>query len=836
MVISFLGTFNYLAYAFAQTQSASADDSITTTDTAIVDTATPVKVGDATVSSKFVIDNHFVDPDNNCEFCTRMVYTPGSQEEAGVAYKDDKLNLGNSQRIVFFARAEKTGEEVSFVAAGNGSSITSRIDTDIFPKIDFAVVTENVTLTNKWQRFQIGLNDTQLNDATYPFGIQLAGDSGQKQIFYVKGVTLDSKLAQDPLPTVSDSLNGTSSANTTALAVNAVAVEPLKVQIDANSTNSPAPATIEFKANSTGGLEPYSFSWNFGDGSNGTNVGKEILHTFTKPGDYNITLAAKDSGTPSQNAPAITLLTIALAANKTVVKPLTVQIDGNSTNSSAPAALAANSTIANSAVHNSEKDPTPKLELTNLDRRVTSSNISLITDANKTGEISIPKSNPPIAEDKSVTTDSNNEAYIALAGTARDNDAVTFDLVSQPSKGILVGFDKKTGTVTYIPNPSYSGSDSFTFKVIDIHNAESNVAQISVKVNPIRNTPPDVSDISTSTPSGEPLSIVLRGSGADKAEGLKFFLLSNPSHGKLSHLSNIDQMSARVTYTPNRGYSGNDVFQFNADDLSGRSSKVATVSVTVIPPSPALNSSPVSSSQSVKIEQNKRGHIALGGTDVDGYKLTYSIVTDPFHGKIIAFNSSTGKLTYKPDENFVGQDSFRFKVMDHNKLDSNIAKVSIRVTSAGVNPSSNSYVHPLTPDKALTTEDITRQLSPEPINHNPSANAGLDRAVYERTNDVTLKCTGKDPDGDALSYYWEQTAGQPVDLIGANSARPTFNAPDLDGDKVLRFEVTVTDVKGGQDTDDVKISIKDKDLVNSRLFQDQTQGHITVNQTFQQYR
>ena len=75
-------------------------------------TAIPVKVGDATTSSRLLIDNNFINPSNNCERCTRMVYTPGPQQEAGLAYKDDKLDLGNSQRIVFFAKGQPS-EQVS---------------------------------------------------------------------------------------------------------------------------------------------------------------------------------------------------------------------------------------------------------------------------------------------------------------------------------------------------------------------------------------------------------------------------------------------------------------------------------------------------------------------------------------------------------------------------------------------------------------------------------------------------------------------------------------------------------------------------------------------------
>ena len=103
------------------------------------------------------------------------------------------------------------------MAVGNETQVSSKNDTEIFAKINFSVVTDNVSLTNDWQRFEIGLNGTALSDATYPFGIQLVADSTQKQIFYIKGVTLDNKPAQNPLPTVYDSLNSTSINSTKLL-------------------------------------------------------------------------------------------------------------------------------------------------------------------------------------------------------------------------------------------------------------------------------------------------------------------------------------------------------------------------------------------------------------------------------------------------------------------------------------------------------------------------------------------------------------------------------------------------------------------------------------------
>ena len=79
-------------------------------------------------------------------------------------------------------------------------------------------------------------------------------------------------------------------------------------------------ATIEFGANATGGLAPYVYDLNFGDGSNSNNntsVNLNVSHTFDKAGNYTVTLAAKDSGIPSQNASANIVVTIGPTVNET---------------------------------------------------------------------------------------------------------------------------------------------------------------------------------------------------------------------------------------------------------------------------------------------------------------------------------------------------------------------------------------------------------------------------------------------------------------------------------------------------------------------------------------
>src|SRR5919112_747787 len=70
--------------------------------------------------------------------------------------------------------------------------------------------------------------------------------------------------------------------------------ELLTVGIISNSTEGVAPATFEFQANLTGGTEPYTYLWDFGDGSEESDE-QTVLHTFEEAGIYNVTLTATDT-------------------------------------------------------------------------------------------------------------------------------------------------------------------------------------------------------------------------------------------------------------------------------------------------------------------------------------------------------------------------------------------------------------------------------------------------------------------------------------------------------------------------------------------------------------
>jgi PKD repeat protein len=70
--------------------------------------------------------------------------------------------------------------------------------------------------------------------------------------------------------------------------------EPLTVEITSNDTEAIAPATFEFEANVTDGTEPYTYNWNFGDGSQESDE-ESVDHTFEEAGSYNASLTLTDS-------------------------------------------------------------------------------------------------------------------------------------------------------------------------------------------------------------------------------------------------------------------------------------------------------------------------------------------------------------------------------------------------------------------------------------------------------------------------------------------------------------------------------------------------------------
>ncbi len=77
-------------------------------------------------------------------------------------------------------------------------------------------------------------------------------------------------------------------------------VAPLSLEISADQITGTVPLTVSFAANPSGGVPPYSFEWDFGDGSSSTT--QNPTHTYPVAGTYTVTLdtTAADGRTMSK--------------------------------------------------------------------------------------------------------------------------------------------------------------------------------------------------------------------------------------------------------------------------------------------------------------------------------------------------------------------------------------------------------------------------------------------------------------------------------------------------------------------------------------------------------
>ena len=94
-------------------------------------------------------------------------------------------------------------------------------------------------------------------------------------------------------------------------------------------------------------------------------------------------------------------------------------------------------------------------------------------------------------------------------------------------------------------------------------------------------------------------------------------------------------------------------------------------------------------------------------------------------------------------------------------------------------------------------------------NDPPTADAGADQTVLEKSTVSLDGSNSHDPDDGIESYQWKQAAGQSVTFSDPTSARPTFEAPSFDdtGDKLLVFDLIVTDNGGLQSSDSTTVSV-----------------------------
>ena len=343
-----------------------------------------------------------------------------------------------------------------------------------------------------------------------------------------------------------------------------------------------------------------------------------------------------------------------------------------------------------------------------------------------------------------------------VLGNDSDPDFNSLTVATTPLRAPIGGTItlNANGNYTYMPTASFVGTDTVAYKVCD--NGIPTMCDttfIILEVRPVNvdgNQKPIANDDNTSTPANTPIIVSVKSNDFDPQGGVlgNPTLIGMPTGGTATVNAN-----GTVTFTPAPSYIGMATVQYQICD-NGMPVLCDTASINVnIYPDPNLpNLIPTAGADAVSTVKNTAvtGNVSTNDSDPNaGQILSFTRQTNPVNGTVVFLPN--GIYTYTPTTNFVGLDSFRYRVCD-NGLPSlcNTAVVYITVSNPIL---------------------LGTNLAPNAMKDNASTTAGIPVAINVKANDT-------DPNGQPLSN---------PEIIGA----PTGGTVTVNPDGTVTFTPTV---------------------------------------------
>jgi len=301
-----------------------------------------------------------------------------------------------------------------------------------------------------------------------------------------------------------------------------------------------------------------------------------------------------------------------------------------------------------------------------------------------------PSNDPPVAVDNASTTDEDTPVTIDVLANDSDVDGdsiFTSSILVGPTNGNVV--INPDGTTTYTPDPNYTGTDTFTYVITDIHGL-TDTAVVVVTIDPV-NDPPVALDNASTTDEDTPVTIDVLGNDSD-VDGDTIStasILVGPTNGSV-----VINPDGTTTYTPNPNYTGTDTFTYVITDTDGLTD-TAVVVVTIDP----VNDPPVAVDNAGTTDEDTPITIDVlaNDDDVDGDSIfTSSILVGPANGSVVI--NPDGTTTYTPDPNYTGTDTFTYVITATDGLTDTAIVV---ITIDPVNDP------PVAVDNASTTDEDT---------------------------------------------------------------------------------------------------------------------------------
>ena len=266
----------------------------------------------------------------------------------------------------------------------------------------------------------------------------------------------------------------------------------------------------------------------------------------------------------------------------------------------------------------------------------------------------VPVNDAPIALDDSAATLLNVSVVIAVQDNDSDidGDPLTTFSATAGNGSVTVNGD---GTITYLPNSGWCGTDTITYVVSD-GNGGMDTAIVVVDVACVNSPPVAVNDNVTTAP-GTSIAIDVLINDSDPDGDVIGVISVSALHG--SAILNGD---TSITYTPDSGFCGVDTVSYTiADGNGGTDDAIVIVNV----PCPNVPPTAVNDTAGVEMDAEVVIDILDNDGDPNGDPLT---VTDASANNGTVFINGDGTISYAPHAGFCGNDTITYTICDPGPL------------------------------------------------------------------------------------------------------------------------------------------------------------------------
>jgi large repetitive protein len=257
---------------------------------------------------------------------------------------------------------------------------------------------------------------------------------------------------------------------------------------------------------------------------------------------------------------------------------------------------------------------------------------------------------PPVANPSSATTNEDTPVVLPVLANDTDDDGnpLTVTAASAANGTVTILPD---GTVRYVPNPNFSGTDTVTYTISDGQGGTA-TSTVTVTVNPVNDVPVAVNDNAT-TPEDSPVTIPVLANDTD-ADGNPLTITAATSpNGTV-----VINPDGTITFTPNPNFNGPATITYTISDGQGGTA-TATVAVNVTP----INDTPVARPDTATTPEDTPVTISplANDSDIDGNPLAITAATSP-NGTVVI--NPNGTITFTPDPNFNGPTTITYTISD----------------------------------------------------------------------------------------------------------------------------------------------------------------------------